>query len=91
MVPKYRLRTEALEWREVEGEIVAVDLRRSVYLAVNPTGAMLWGDLVHGSTRQALIGRLLERCEIDRGRAEHDVGAFLDALREQDLLEQQAL
>ena len=41
-----RLRTDAVEWREVEGEIVALDLRDEMYLGVNGSGAVLWPLLV---------------------------------------------
>ncbi len=48
-----RLRSDALAWREIEGQIVSVDLRGSVYLATNRTGAALWPALVEGTTPEA--------------------------------------
>ena len=41
-----------LDWREVEGELVALDLRESRYLAVNRTGQVLWAAL---ATAQRVI------------------------------------
>lgn len=32
-----RLRTDELDWKLVEGEVVILDLRRSVYLSLNDT------------------------------------------------------
>ena len=52
MTEPLRVRADALEWREVDGEIVALDLRRSVYLAINPSGALLWPALVEGASRR---------------------------------------
>jgi hypothetical protein len=81
------LRADALEWREVEGEIVALDLRTSTYLGINKTGASVWQLLVDGTTRDVLIARLEESFDLDRPRAEADVDAFLRTLRDHDLLE----
>jgi hypothetical protein len=82
-----RLKNEFLEWREVEGEIVAMDLRRSTYLAVNRTGAVLWPLLARGTTAEELAEAVTEAFEVERDVAERDVDAFLLMLREHDLLE----
>ena len=82
-----KLRADALEWREVEGEVVALDVRTSQYLAINRTGAVLWPLLVDGTDRDALVAAVLDGFEVDAATAERDVDAFVAALREQDLLE----
>jgi coenzyme PQQ synthesis protein D (PqqD) len=82
-----RIRPGALEWRETEGEVVALDLRTSTYLAVNKTGASLWQALIEGASREQLVARLEERFGVDRERAEGDLDAFLQSLRDQDLLD----
>ena len=40
-----RLRPEAVHFREVDGEIVAVDVAGGEYVAVNRSGSMLWSGL----------------------------------------------
>jgi hypothetical protein len=82
-----RLRPGAIEWREVEGEIVAIDVRTSTYLAANRTAATLWPVLAEGTTSQTLVEVLEDRFGLERERAVSDVNAFVAALREQDLLE----
>jgi hypothetical protein len=84
-----RLRSDQLEWREVEGEVVALDLRRLVYVAVNRTGALLWPELVVGTTKTALVARLVDAFDLDHVAATVDVEAFLTSLEEQDLLERE--
>ena len=81
-----KLREGALEWREVEGEIVALDLRTSTYLAVNRTGAALWPALVAGSTREELAQRLVESFDVSRDVATEHHEAFLETLADHDLL-----
>ena len=87
MTDRIRLRGEKLEWREIEGEIVALDGRASEYIAVNRTGAALWPDLLAGATREDLVARLVESFDVEEATAGRDVDAFLDVLRERDLLE----
>jgi hypothetical protein len=87
MSEELRVRADAVEWRMVEGEIVALDLRRSLYLAINPSGAALWPALLDGATRAELVERLCAEWEIDRAAAEPDVDGFLSQLAEHDLLD----
>ena len=75
-----------LEWREVEGEIVALDLDRSVYLAANASGALMWRQLSTGATREALVELLARTYTLERGTAERDVDAFLAELQRQGYL-----
>jgi Coenzyme PQQ synthesis protein D (PqqD) len=84
-----RLREADLDWREVEGEIVALDLRESRYLAINRTGQMLWGALVEGTSRDDLIERLVAHFGIERPRAAADVDAFTTELESRGLLTQE--
>ena len=81
------LRPGAVEWREVEGEVIAVDVRTSEYLAVNQTGAVLWGALRDGATRGQLADRLVARFEVEPEVAASDVEEFLSVLEQRGLLE----
>ena len=82
-----KLRPAALEWRPIEGEVVAVDLRSSVYFGINRTGAIIWPELAAGATREALVNRLADACEIDAGQAGREVDEFVAELAKLDLLE----
>lgn len=81
-----KLRDDAIEWRMVEGEVVALDLRDSTYLSINPSGAVLWPLLVGGADRPALVERLFDHYGLDEDTASRDVDAFLAGLAERDLL-----
>jgi UDP-N-acetylmuramate dehydrogenase len=85
--PPLRLRSHALEWREVEGEIVALDLGSSEYVSANATGAILWNELAQGTTRERLIAALTSRFDVDDETAARDADAFVTALRDHGLLE----
>ena len=84
---KLRLLTDAIEWREVDGEIVAIDVRKSTYIAANRTATTLWPALVKGTTAEALEDSLVERFGIAPSQAASEIDAFLSMLRDQDLLQ----
>ena len=82
-----RLYPDAVEWREMDDEIVALDLRRGVYLALNRTATTLWPLIVEGTTQAVLVERLKEEFSLDDADARRDVEAFLAQLQELELLE----
>ncbi len=82
-----RLRSDAVDWREVEGEVVALDRNSSTYLAINTTGAALWPALIKGSNTDELVALLRSEFDVDEGRARDDVEAFVATLGQRDLLE----
>jgi hypothetical protein len=81
-----RLKETDLHWREIDDEIIALEARRSRYVAANSAGAVLWRGLIGGSTRDGLADELIRIYGITRERAEADVGRFIDELAEQGLL-----
>ena len=90
MTDRVQLRRAALEWRLIDGEIVALDTRRSLFLAVNRTGATLWPALTHGATREELSRTLAEAFNLSPEHAARDVHSFLVTLEEEGLLASEA-
>jgi hypothetical protein len=82
-----RLRPGALEWRAVEGEVLAVDIQASQYVVINRSGAVLWPALVEGATAAALEELLVQALGIDKAAAKKDVASFLLTLHSRGLLE----
>lgn len=81
-----RLRTDDLEWREIDSDIVILDGREATYLTLNGSGALLWRRLATTATRDELVGALLEAYDVDQPKAAADTDAFLAALSAQGLL-----
>jgi hypothetical protein len=84
---RFRLRGDGLEWRTVEGEIVALDLPADTYLGLNRSGAVLWQALAHGASADELVEKLTAEYQIDTTQAARDVGQFIAALRAQGVIE----
>jgi hypothetical protein len=87
MSERLRLRDLDLVWRAVDGEVVALDLNESEYLAVNASGRILWEALGRGATRAGLVRCLLDEYELSAGAAERDTDAFLAELQRRGLLD----
>jgi hypothetical protein len=84
---RFRLRTADLHWQVIDGEVIALEARRSHYLAANAAGAILWRALEEGSTRSGLAQHLVDTYGIERDRALADVDSYLGQLAAQGLLE----
>ena len=80
------LRTDDLTWREIDDEIVALEGRRSMYLAANSSGGMLWRMLARGATRDELAAALATAYGINAAAAGADTDRFLEQVRTAGLL-----
>jgi hypothetical protein len=83
---EFRLRPEAVAWREVDGEVIALGLESSTYFGTNASGSVLWRRLAQGATRAELIEALMTEFGLEQAQAGTDVDVFLDDLRRRDLL-----
>jgi hypothetical protein len=86
MSDQLRLRPEAVAWREVDGDVIALGLESSRYFGTNASGAVLWRRLAEGTNRGELIETLMTTFGLEEAQAQTDVDAFLDDLRNRDLL-----
>jgi coenzyme PQQ synthesis protein D (PqqD) len=82
------LREDAVAWRLVGDEVVALDVRRSTYLGLNRTGAVLWTALAKGATRRQLVALVLERFDVGPEEAARDIETLLTDLADRGLLEE---
>jgi hypothetical protein len=84
---EYRLQKTLLEWRDVDGEIIALDRGHASYLAPNASGALLWRALHTGSTEPALAELLVSEYGLCHEQARADVAVFVADLDRRGLLE----
>lgn len=80
------LRKEDLDWREIDEEIVALDGREAVYLAIQGSGTVVWRLLASSTTRENLVAAVVETYDVDSTRAAADVDEFLFTLNDRGLL-----
>lgn len=83
-----RLRSERLTWREMDGEIVALDLETQTYLTANSTASMLFELMAEGPvTAEDLVSQLLAEFDVEAATATAAVKEFLADLEARGLLE----
>lgn len=71
------IRTDELSWRQVDDEVVILDLRTSKYLSLNGTAALLWTTMAAGCTTDDLVDAVVSTYDVDREVAARDVSAFV--------------
>jgi hypothetical protein len=86
-----RLRPDAADWREVDGQVVGLLADSFSHVTINASGAVLWRALDRGASRDELVGALVATYPLDRAQAERDVDAFIAGLRKRGLLVEWAL
>ena len=82
-----KLRGDDITWREIDGDLVILDLRSSTYLTANASGSVLMRQLTEEQTLPQLVQALVDAFGIPAPRAQQDVQMFIDELSERGLLE----
>lgn len=83
-----RIRTERLTWRELDDEIIALDLDKSSYFTANPAAAVIMKRLADGgASAEELVDLLLGEFDVSREVATADVETFLSDLDRDGLLD----
>lgn len=82
-----RLRADDVVWEDLDGSVVALDLRASAYFTLNGSGTVLWRRVVEGTTRDELARALVDRYGLAVDHARVEVDDFLAALAGRGLLE----
>jgi hypothetical protein len=86
-VPMFTLRAIDLVWHEIDGDVVILDSQQSLYLSLSGSGALVWKRLSQGADLAELEALLTETYGISEADAHTDVLAFLQMLRNHDLLQ----
>ena len=77
--------------RSIAGETVLVPVGRTVYEAnglfvLNELGDFLWERLPEAENEEQLLASILEEYEVDEQTARRDLLAFLDKLKQMEIL-----
>jgi hypothetical protein len=81
-----RLRSEDLQWKELDDEIVVLDSKEGTYLAINGSGAVLWPRLAAGATMPELVQALVDAYRLEEDVAKRDTQEFVASLGARGLL-----
>jgi len=70
----------------VDEETLLFNSANGLFFALNETGALLWEEMTHAATLHAVIDRMVDFYDVERGQLENDLIAFTQALEAQGLL-----
>ena len=77
----------AVVFRDLEGELVLLNLESGVYFGLDPVGTRIWHLLTEPCTLEHILDALVDEYDVARGQCEHDLLRFVGRLREKALLE----
>jgi hypothetical protein len=84
---RFRPRDGAVSWRDVDGEIIALDVESGVYISLNGSGRVLWMALVESASVDELTALLVSTFGITDDEAMAGATDFLDDLMSRSLIE----
>ena len=82
-----KLRVEDITWREIDGDLVILDLRSSTYLTANTSATVLIRHLTEERTLEQLTQALVDAFDVAERQAQRDAQKFIDVLGARGLLE----
>ena len=89
-IGRYRLRDAAVSWRDVDGEVVALDIESGEYLSLNGSGRVLWLALVEPVSMDELGALLVETFGISESLGRADASVFVADLESRALVDEVA-
>jgi len=87
---RYRLRDGAVSWRDVDGEVIALDIESGEYLSLNGSGRVLWLALIEPASVDELGALLVETFGISEALGLADASTFVADLERRALLDEVA-
>jgi hypothetical protein len=87
MNTSYRV-TDSTTWRELDGEIVALNTSGSDYFSIGGFGTILWPSLMSGTTKQGLVAQVMSTFpDVTAEQAVADVDEFIASCIDYGLIE----
>jgi hypothetical protein len=86
---KLQLKFDDVVWREVDDQVIVLELETSTYLTLNGTAKPLWEALAGGITFGALVELLTDSYQVTPEQATCDTENFLTNLTSRNLLQRQ--
>jgi hypothetical protein len=83
----YRPRSDVVSTKIDEETSVLLHLEAQQYYSLNETGTRIWHLLTRGHDAQAIAVAMTEEWDVPQGEALRSVRAFLQTLREANLVE----
>ena len=74
-------------WRDLDGEIVILNLTSGVYFSVDGVGTRIWTLISEQVATEEIIGKLISEFDVEETRLRNDMEALFQELASQGLIE----
>lgn len=81
-----RIRKDVV-FRDLEGELVLLNLATGVYFGLDPIGTRIWALIDDGRTAHEIVSTITAEYEVDAEACRADLEKFLATLRDNDLVD----
>jgi hypothetical protein len=75
-----------VQYTKVEGDYVLMDMKRGVYLGLDPVASRIWESLAEHGDLERAAAELCEHFEVEPGQALADVESWVAELEEKGLV-----
>lgn len=75
-----------VQYTRVEGDYVLMDMRRGVYLGLDPVASRIWQSLAEHGDPEKAAEELCEEFEVERAQALADIESWIRELEEKGLV-----
>ena len=72
--------------RDLEGELVLLNLNSGIYFGLDPVGTRIWHLLETGQTLSQVLSLLLEEYDVTEAQGRQDLERFITQMREKGLI-----
>jgi len=79
-------RSDTAMSRDLDGEVVILDIPSGNYFALNEVGALVWDQLEDDTDRETLVTAVTGAFDVDVETAATDIDALLEQLTEAGLI-----
>ena len=76
--------------RELEGELVLLDLETGLYFGLNPVGVRIWEHLSEGASLETAHAALMREFNVEASVLQNDIIELIASLEEAKLIEARA-
>jgi len=81
-----RIRKDVV-FRDLEGELVLLNLATGVYFGLDPIGTRIWALIDDGHTADEIVNRITAEYEVGAEACRADLEKFFATLRDNDLVD----
>ena len=83
---KYRIDPNKVVWRNLDGEVIILDIDSGHYYGLNKTGSLIWNLFAQDKTLQEAIEKLSDQFKISKKAALEDTSELIATLQKEGLL-----